>query len=83
MNSAFFVHADEIHDVLDNSRQHLLSTISTFDDADLETVPQHYSDRGWTLAKILEVIAWHEAHHHGQAHLTLNLWKAASQRIDD
>jgi hypothetical protein len=24
---------------------------------------------------VMQVLAWHEAHHQGQIHLTLNLWQ--------
>lgn len=65
-----------IRAVLEASRQHLLSTVGTFSDADLETIPDRFRERGWTLGTILRVIAWHEPHHQGQAHLTLNLYKA-------
>ena len=30
-----------------------------------------------TFREWLTLLVWHEAHHHGQCHLTLNLWKAA------
>lgn len=30
----------------------------------------------WTYHEWFQVLAWHEAHHHGQAHLTLNLYRA-------
>ena len=31
----------------------------------------------WTYREWFKVLAWHEAHHQGQAHLTFNLYKAA------
>ena len=68
---------DAIRRVLDASREHLLSTVATFSEADLQTVPDRFRERGWTLETILHVLAWHEPHHQGQAHLTLNLFKAA------
>ena len=34
-------------------------------------------ERGWNIGKALQIIAWHEPHHQGQAHITLNLYKAA------
>ena len=67
----------QIREVLDTSRAHLLSTIDSVSEADLGTVPEPFRERGWTLGKILQVIAWHEPHHQGQAHITLNLWKAS------
>lgn len=69
---------DEIRHVLETSRDHLLNTLSTFSDADLGVVPEAFRERGWSLGTILQVLAWHEPHHQGQAHITLNLWKAAN-----
>lgn len=67
----------QIRDVLTASREHLLKTISTFTDADLGTIYPWFKERGWTLRRALEVLAWHEPHHQGQAHITLNLFKAS------
>ena len=66
-----------IREVLETSRRNLLATIGTFTDADLGTIPEAFRERGWTLDTILRVLTWHEPHHQGQAHLTLNLYKAA------
>ncbi len=68
---------EQIREVLDATRQHLKSTVSRFNDDDLDAIPEPFRERGWSLGKILHVIAWHEPHHQGQAHITLNLWKAA------
>jgi uncharacterized damage-inducible protein DinB len=67
---------DEIRNTLAQSREHLQSTISSFTPADLGIIPENFKERGWTLAQILKVLTWHEPHHQGQAHITLNLWKA-------
>jgi len=67
----------QIRSVLEASRRHLLSTVATFSESDLGTIPEMFRERGWTLETILRVIAWHEPHHQGQAHITLNLFKAA------
>ena len=32
------------------------------------------------IRRVLYILGWHEAHHHGQAHITLNLYKAAHSR---
>lgn len=69
---------DDIRRVLNTSRAHLVTTFEQFTDADLETIPEAFAERGWSLGTILQVLAWHEAHHHGQAHATLNLYKAAN-----
>ena len=61
---------------LAGSRENLLATLGKFSDADLENVPVGLQERGWTLRKTLQIISWHEGHHQGQTHLTLNLYKA-------
>lgn len=67
----------EIRRVLAESRRHLLDVAATLTEADLGTIPAPLADRGWTVETVLRLAAWHEPHHQGQAHLTLNLWKAA------
>ena len=67
---------DRIRDVLEASRSHLRQTMSTFNDDDLSTIPPAFRERGLTISQILHILTWHEPHHQGQAHLTLNLWKA-------
>ena len=67
---------DLIRQVLTDSREHVKSCFSKFTDADLDTVPEWYRERGWNIRRILQILCWHEAHHQGQAHITLNLWKA-------
>lgn len=67
----------EIRELLSHSREHFLKTIRTFGEEDLGKSPTEFLEgRGWTLETLLQVIAWHEAHHQGQAHLTMNLWVA-------
>ena len=67
----------QIRDVLVQSREHLRHTVLNFQEADLATVPAALKERGITIAKALQILLWHEAHHQGQAHMTLNLYKAA------
>ncbi len=66
-----------IREVLTQSRAHLQKTISQLTEADLAKVPPALKERGLTIGKALSIIAWHEPHHQGQAHITLNLFKAA------
>lgn len=68
---------DSIRDILQDTRSHLRNALGTFTDGDLGVIPEAFRERGWTLERILQVICWHEAHHQGQAHAALNLWKAA------
>ncbi len=70
--------AEMIFAVMKESRAHLLATVAEFTEDRLEEMPEATKDRGWTVRKILDIIAWHEAHHQGQAHLTLNLFEAQS-----
>ncbi len=66
----------EIRDTLAQSREHLKTTMAKFSEDDLETMPGILAERGWTLRRALQIITWHEGHHQGQAHVTLNVFKA-------
>jgi len=66
-----------IRKVLTESRAHLLETLSRFGDKDLGTIPEFIKERKLALVDVLNIIAWHEPHHQGQAHITFNLWKVA------
>lgn len=68
---------DQIRQILTESRAHLIATLSEFRDDQLDVIPPWYTERGWTLRRLMQILVWHECHHQGQAHLTLNLWKAA------
>lgn len=68
----------EIRETLASCRDRLSATISALSEGDLDRIPQPLAERGWTVRRVLWVLAWHEAHHHGQAHLTFNLWKQAN-----
>ena len=66
---------DEIRRYLTERRAAMLDHLATLSDADLgrkpnDQAPWHYED--W-----FRVLTWHEAHHQGQAHLTINMYKAA------
>lgn len=69
--------AAEIRDLLAQSRDHLNVALSKIDD--LDQVPPPLKERNWTIRDLLSVYLWHEGHHQGQAHLTLNLYKACRQ----
>lgn len=71
---------DTIREVLAASRARLIDTASSLTAADLERIPPAFQERGWNIAKALQVVTWHEAHHQGQAHITLNLYKAAQAK---
>jgi hypothetical protein len=67
----------QIREVLNGGREHLLATLSTFRDDQLGWIPPALAQRQLTLLDVLHIIAWHEGHHQGQAHITLNLFKAS------
>lgn len=66
---------DEISETLSLTRKMLLDTASSITDDELQTIRPGLEPRGWTVQKALQIISWHEAHHHGQAHITLNLYR--------
>jgi hypothetical protein len=66
----------EIRSVLSQSREHLLATLRKFSDDDLTMMPEALRERKLSLHDVLHILCWHEAHHQGQAHITLNLCKA-------
>ena len=72
----------DIRRLLSDSREHLLATLRRFTDADLamtpQTLPERLREQRFTLRAVLQLLSWHEAHHQGQAHITLNLYKAQS-----
>ncbi len=68
-----------IRDVLSGSREHLLATLKEFGDDRLGEIPEALKQRGYTVRDVLCLIGWHEAHHQGQAHITLNLYKAQTK----
>ena len=63
-----------IRNVLVESRVHLLETLSHYGDDRLGEIPPALAARKLTVLDVLHIIGWHEAHHQGQAHLTLNLF---------
>ncbi|GIX03864.1 MAG: hypothetical protein KatS3mg113_0870 [Planctomycetaceae bacterium] len=65
----------ELRQWLDETRLHLVNALGTFSDSDLPIVPEPLKERGWSLETTLQVLCWHEAHHQGQAHAVLNLYK--------
>jgi uncharacterized damage-inducible protein DinB len=67
---------EEIRATLQESRNHLIETATSLAVSDLDRIPKAFVQRGWTIRTACQVIAWHEAHHQGQIHITLNLLKA-------
>lgn len=70
--------ADDIRRVLGEAREHLIETLGRFNEDDLQTYEwTHPSGRVLNLLTTVHIIGWHEGHHQGQTHITLNLYKAA------
>jgi len=66
---------DEIRRYLTERRAAMLDHFASLDDSDLGKKPNDAAP--WTYEAWVQVLMWHESHHQGQAHLTLNLYKAA------
>ncbi len=66
---------DEIRRYLGERRTAMLELLDKA--ADEEMAKKPYENSPYTLEEWFRVWAWHEAHHHGQAHLTLNLYRAS------
>jgi hypothetical protein len=69
---------DEIRHHLATQRAELLGHLKTLPDSALATKPNEQAP--WTYQEWLKVLAWHEAHHQGQAHITLNLYRATQEK---
>ncbi len=70
--------AETIRRMLNETRAHLLETLSHYDDSRLDEIPPALAARKFTFRTVLQLISWHEAHHQGQAHISLNLYRAAN-----
>jgi hypothetical protein len=68
---------DTIRRVLGESRAHLIETLLAYGDDRLDEIPAALAARKFTVGTVLHLIGWHEGHHQGQAHITLNLYKSA------
>lgn len=73
---------EEIVATLARTRASLLAFLGTLPDSALDQRPPAPppgapAPPSRTFREWLTLLAWHEGHHHGQAHLTFNLWKAA------
>lgn len=69
-----------IRRVLDESRAHLAETLRSIGNDRLGEIPAALAHRNLTMLDVLHILGWHEAHHHGQAHITFNLYKARAGR---
>jgi uncharacterized damage-inducible protein DinB len=69
--------ASLIRQVLNESRERLLETLGTYTDDRLGEIPPALAQRKLTMLDVLHLLPWHEAHHQGQAHVTLNSFKTS------
>jgi uncharacterized damage-inducible protein DinB len=67
---------ETIRSYLTDRRGELLAHLQSLSDSDLSKKPNDQAP--WIYQEWFQVLTWHEAHHHGQAHMTLNLWRAAN-----
>jgi uncharacterized damage-inducible protein DinB len=68
--------AGTIREILAESRERLLATLSGYTDDRLGEIPPPLAQRKLTFLDVLHILSWHEAHHQGQAHAMLNSYKA-------
>ena len=68
---------EDIRSLLSSTRADLIEAVRKLDGVDLDERPDSMSDRGWSYNDALRLLVWHEAHHQGQSHITLNLYEAA------
>lgn len=74
----------QIREVLAAGREDLNSTLDGLPESQLDEIAWEARDgRRLTLRATMQILNWHEAHHQGQAHLTLNLFAASqADRVD-
>lgn len=68
---------EEVRRYLEQRRAALLEHLRSLDESALATKPNPQAP--WSYHEWFQVLAWHEAHHHGQAHLTFNLYRATQE----
>ena len=56
-----------IRDVLKGAREHLLETLRGIGDGRLDEIPEALRERKIAVRDVFFLLAWHEAHHQGQA----------------
>ena len=71
--------APTIRRILSESRERLLDTLPTYTDDRLGEIPPPLAHRTMTFLHVLHILSWHESHHQGQAHATLNAFRAATK----
>lgn len=67
--------ANAIRAYLNESREMVIAAIRELDEEKLDVVPEMMAKQGRTYRAGLHLVSWHEGHHQGQAHITLNLFQ--------
>jgi hypothetical protein len=65
---------ETIREYLTERRRDMIAHLHRLNEADLSAKPA--ADAPWVYEEWFTVLAIHESHHHGQAHLTYNLYRA-------
>ena len=65
----------EIIKYMTDRRNDLLAHLRSLSEADLAKKPNDAAQ--WPYGEWFQVLIWHEGHHHGQAHITFNLYRAS------
>lgn len=66
---------EQLRSTLAAARENLADTLTRFGDDQLGVVPEALKARNLTILDVAHILSWHEAHHQGQSHLTLNLYR--------
>lgn len=66
---------ERIKGYLQESRAIVTAAIHELAGVDLDSKPDTMADRGWSYADALNLLVWHEGHHQGQGHITMNLFE--------
>ena len=66
---------EEVRKYLTERRTAIAEHFQSLREEQLATKPHEQAP--WNYQDWMKLLAWHEAHHQGQAHLTLNLYKAS------
>lgn len=64
---------DEIRSYLTTQRDEMTKHLRSLPADMIDKKPNETAP--WTYREWIKLLAWHEAHHQGQAHITLNLYK--------
>src|SRR5262245_17455880 len=68
---------DQVRSYLSSQRDDMIKHLRGVDPGMIDKKPAEAQP--WTYRDWIKMLAWHEAHHQGQAHLSLNLFKQSKQ----